>query len=230
MPVIHLVRHGQASFGERNYDALSERGFLQARVLGAHLRAMLPRDFVATCGTLQRHRQTATACLEAMGHAAQWRDDAGWNEFDHEPVIAALRPEYADAARLRSELLAAPDPRRAFQALFEQAVARWAGGAHDDDYVEPWQDFRARCRGALQRLVAALPASTDAIVFTSGGPICALAQELLRIPDDEGFKLNWVHVNCGVTKLIAGRQGVRLSTFNGYAHFDGVHADLVTYR
>ncbi|MEP6940798.1 MAG: histidine phosphatase family protein [Rudaea sp.] len=230
MPAIHLIRHGQASFGQRNYDALSERGFAQSRVLGASLRAMLPRAFATTCGTLQRHRQTATACLEAMGHAAQWQDDAGWNEFDHDPVIAALNPEYADADRLRSDMLAATDPRRAFQALFERAVARWAGGAHDEDYAEPWPVFRARCHAALQRLVATLPASTDAIVFTSGGPICAITQELLRIPDSEGFKLNWTHVNCGVTKLISGRQGVSLSTFNGYAHFAGAHAELVTYR
>lgn len=230
MPVIHLVRHGQASFGQRNYDALSERGFAQARVLGAHLRAALPRAFVTTCGTMQRHRQTAAACLEGMGHPALCKDDEGWNEFDHDRIITALRPEYADPDQLRRDMLVEPDPRSAFQVLFAQAVARWAGGGHDEDYAEPWPAFRARCRAALQRLVATLPASTDAIVFTSGGPICAIAQELLYISDEEGFKLNWVHVNCGVTRLIAGRQGISLSTFNGYAHFDGTHADLVTYR
>ena len=29
-----LVRHGQASFGEKNYDKLSKLGHLQARLLG----------------------------------------------------------------------------------------------------------------------------------------------------------------------------------------------------
>lgn len=70
----------------------------------------------------------------------------------------------------------------------------------------------------------------DALVFTSGGPIAALAQDLLGIPDEQGHRLSWGLVNCGVTKLVRGAEGVRLSTLNGHAHFEGEHAGLVTYR
>ena len=31
MPVIYLIRHGQASFGAENYDALSDHGWEQSR-------------------------------------------------------------------------------------------------------------------------------------------------------------------------------------------------------
>jgi broad specificity phosphatase PhoE len=230
MSAVHLVRHAQASFGAADYDLLSERGELQARVLGKALVGMAPRVAVVACGDMVRHRQTAAGCLQAMGCTTGSSSDAAWNEFDHTALIVALRPDYADPALLRADLMAQPDPRRAFQAMFEQAVARWVGGGHGDEYAETWVDFRARCRRALANVVEALPKGADALVFTSGGPIAALAQDLLRIPDSDGFRLNWGLVNCGVTKLVRGRDGIRLSTLNGHAHFEGEHAGLVTYR
>lgn len=230
MSTVYLVRHGQASFGATDYDVLSERGQQQARVLGDAFARMQPRFESVVCGDMQRHRQTAQACLDAMGRDARWRSDAGWNEFDHVRLITALRPDYADTALLRADLMAQPDPRRAFQGLFEQAMARWVAGGDEADYVETWHAFRDRCRAALASVLDALPQGGDALVFTSGGPIAALAQDLLKVPDSHGFHLNWGLVNCGVTKLVRGREGVRLSTLNGHAHFEGEHAGLVTYR
>ena len=230
MSAIHLVRHGQASFGADDYDLLSELGERQSRVLGQALAGNAARITHAASGDMRRHRQTADACLEAMGGALVPQFDAGWNEFDHMAVIVALRPDFADRSRMRNVLMAEPNPRAAVQALFEQAMARWVAGAHDADYPESWQAFRARCRQALARLAAALPDGADAIVFTSGGPIAAIAQDLLHIPDEVGHRLSFGLVNCGVTKLVRGRDGVRLSTLNGHAHFEGGHAGLVTYR
>ena len=59
MGAVYLVRHGQASFGKADYDALSETGFEQARVLGESLRARLPRPDALFTGSLRRHRETA---------------------------------------------------------------------------------------------------------------------------------------------------------------------------
>ena len=230
MSAVYLIRHGQASFGAADYDRLSERGEQQARVLGSALAHLSPRIGALVSGDMLRHRQTALGCLQAMGRAAEWQVDAGWNEFDHVAVINALHPGDTDHARLRGELMAAPDPKRAFQSIFEQAVERWVGGAHDAEYAETWPAFRARGTAAVATLLDALPQGSDALVFTSGGPIAALAQDLLHIPDSDGFRLNWGLVNCGVTKLVRGRDGLRLSTFNGHAHFEGEHAALVTYR
>ena len=230
MSAIHLVRHGQASFGADDYDLLSALGERQSRVLGQALAGIGPRIVHAASGEMRRQRQTAEACLGAMGGIAAAQVDPGWNEFDHMAVIVALEPRFADRATMRAELMAAPDPRAAVQAVFEQAMARWVAGRHDADYPESWQAFRARCRQALARVAAALPADGDAIVFTSGGPIAAIAQDLLQIPDAVGQRLSFGLVNCGVTKLVRGRDGVRLSTLNGHAHFEGEHAGLVTYR
>jgi broad specificity phosphatase PhoE len=230
MAAIYLIRHGQASFGAADYDRLSETGTLQSRVLGAALAPALRRGCVIVCGSMQRHRQTAEACLDAMGRAREWQTDAAWNELDHEAVIRAYRPEYADHSRLRADLTSAADPHHAFQTLFNDAVARWASGAHDADYVESWTGFRARCQHALDTMLARLPASTDALVFTSGGPIASIVQTLMRTPEGDGFKLSWVLANAGITKLIISANGVVLSTLNGHAHFEGEHAKLITYR
>ena len=230
MSAVYLIRHGQASFGAADYDLLSERGEQQARVLGSALAQGSSRIGAIVCGDMKRHRQTAQGCLQAMGRDVDWQADARWNEFDHVSLVTALRPDYADPARLREDLMGTPDPMRAFQALFERAMARWAEGQHDADYPETWHGFRARCRQALDGVLDALPQGVDALVFTSGGPIAAVAQALLGIPDREGFRLSWGLVNCGVTKLVRGREGVRLSTLNGHAHFEGEHAALVTYR
>ena len=87
---MYLIRHGQASFGEDDYDRLSERGELQARVLGGALVHLSPRIGTVASGDMLRHRQTAQACLQAMGRPAEWQADAGWNEFDHVRLLVAL--------------------------------------------------------------------------------------------------------------------------------------------
>ena len=230
MSVIHLVRHGQASFGADDYDLLSALGERQSRVLGQALAGIGPRIVHAASGEMRRQRQTADACLQAMGSDVPARVDPDWNEFDHMAVIVALHPQFADRARMRAELMAQPDPHAAVQAVFEEAMARWVAGRHEADYPESWQAFRTRCRQALARVVEALPPGHDAIVFTSGGPIAAIAQDLLQIPEGIGHRLSFGLVNCGVTKLVNGRDGLRLSTLNGHAHFEDDQAGLVTYR
>jgi broad specificity phosphatase PhoE len=228
MSVVYLIRHGQASFGAADYDALSETGVRQSQILGRSLARVLTRPATVTCGDMLRHRQTARACMQAVDLTTEWRTDARWNEIDHERIVSAYRPEYKSHDDVRRELMQAADPHQAFQNMFEAAVARWVSGEHDADYVETWPAFRTRCREALEQLVARMPRGTDALVFTSGGPITAIVMDLLGIPDDGRFKSPVV--NCGVTKLLVGRSGVTLSTFNNHAHFDGEHASLVTYR
>jgi hypothetical protein len=70
-------------------------------------------------------------------------------------------------------------------------------------------------------------------VFTSGGPISGSVASLLAdVPEVAGRlwrRLNPVCVNSGVTRLITGRRGTTVVTFNEHAHLDGVPG-LLTYR
>jgi len=64
-----LIRHGQASYGQVDYDRLSPKGEQQARVLGAHL-ATLKLDALYV-GPLRRQQQTAALAAEGAAAAAQ---------------------------------------------------------------------------------------------------------------------------------------------------------------
>ncbi|HEY0660456.1 MAG TPA: phosphoglycerate mutase family protein, partial [Lysobacter sp.] len=59
MSAIYLIRHGQASFGDGDYDRLSPLGLEQSRVLGETLRVRAPQVDLVVCGGMLRHRQTA---------------------------------------------------------------------------------------------------------------------------------------------------------------------------
>jgi broad specificity phosphatase PhoE len=225
MGTIHLVRHGQASFGSADYDRLSDLGLRQSALLGEWLaRIGQPADRVV-CGTLRRHRQTAEACLTAWGAPPEIAEDVGFNEFDHRDILARARPDLAEDGAL-ARLVAGPDGRRAFQQAFAAAVERWMAGGHDGEYAEPWPTFRARCVAALGRVVSA---GGDVWVFTSGGPIAALVQHVLGLSDARMLELNWGIANAGITRLVQG--GRRLGGFNNVAHLEAAGGGaLITYR
>jgi len=230
MGAIYLIRHGQASFDRDDYDELSPLGVEQARVLGAALRARVPRVDAVYTGTQRRHRQTAEACLAAYGYDGVLEESADFNEYDHEEIVMRYEPRYRDRRVMVAEIFQSEDPRRAFQEMFTRAVARWVSGQHDREYSESWASFRARCLRGLDAVIGALDGSKTALVFTSGGPITAIAQTLLRIPDADAFQLNWLLVNGGITKVIYGRRGRYVSTLNEHAHFEGARSELITYR
>lgn len=229
MGVVLLVRHGQASFGTDDYDRLSDLGQEQARVLGAALRSRVPRVGAVVVGSMRRHRQTAEACLEAMGASTPITVDPAFDEFDHDEVIARLDPRYRDKGAIAAELASSPEPRRAFQDLFARAMLRWASGAHDDDYAESWGAFRRRCTDGFDRVAAATRPDDTTLVFTSGGPIAVLMSSLLRVPSERGFELQFRLVNAGVSKVLVGSRGASFGSLNEHAHFEHAGRRLVTY-
>jgi broad specificity phosphatase PhoE len=230
MAAIYLIRHSQASFGSSDYDQLSEVGLCQARVLGDALAVRRVPLSRAVCGTMRRHHQTATGCLEAMGRPAEWTLDAGWNEYDHDDVICAFEPRYRDPACMMADLAASAHPRKTFQEMFVRAVARWASGKHDAEYTETWSAFRERVRAALERVNASLGKSEGAVVFTSGGPIGAVCGALLHLNDADTLRLSSRLANAAITKLVCSDGAIYLSTLNEHGHFEGEHAAMMTYR
>lgn len=230
MGAIYLIRHGQASFGSANYDELSAMGIEQSRMLGDTLKARVAKVDAAFCGTQRRHRQTAEACLGAYGYHTAPEETADLNEYDSDEIVVRYEPRYADRETMFAALSKTGNMRRAFQEMFAQAVARWVGGRHDGEYTEPWPTFRARCIRALDSVVQALGGSKTALVFTSGGPISAISQALLHIPDAHAFEINWTLVNCGVTKLVYSERGKYLLTLNEHGHFEGERKGLISYR
>src|SRR4051812_30533219 len=63
MPIVLLVRHGQASFGGDDYDRLSDLGREQSQATGRWLRHRELRRPVVVHGSLRRQRDTAALAL-----------------------------------------------------------------------------------------------------------------------------------------------------------------------
>lgn len=224
MSVLLLVRHGQASFGAANYDALSEIGHEQARVLGRALRDRGVTPSMVVRGAMVRHRETAEGLLEGLGADVPVEVDDGWDEFDFHHVIDVS----PDTASLLAELPQAEDQRTLFQQVFETATARWTGGEHDDGYHESFPAFRTRVTEALAR-AGDLDAEGPVVVVSSGGPIAIAAAHLLDLDAVAWAKLNKMAVNTAVTKVISGRRGLTLSSYNEQSHLEHDRR-LLTYR
>lgn len=238
MGQIFLVRHGQASFGSDNYDQLSPLGIEQAKILGTwFVRCGQRFDRVVT-GGMERHRQTAQACMAELSVVPNWESDLGFNEYNHDEIMRRHRPEFADPKEVKRFLATHDNAKRVFQQEFEKGMARWMGGQFDHEYNESWQAFRQRCTTALHRLMQAEEASQRIVVFTSGGTISALCQAVLGLPDQNVAQLNWSLVNSAVTKLMfqAGGDGqqaprISLSYLNNYAHLESLpDSKAITYR
>lgn len=240
MAAIFLIRHGQASWGKSNYDELSELGVQQATVLGEALRYRLGQPDHVICGAMRRHQQTALHTLTAMGLSPQWQEDDRWNEYDHVQLLdrqmktltdnqfsstqaSLAQPESSPAAVAHDS----SEVRRHFQELFDRALLRWIGGNNDCDYAESWPDFKCRVAAALQ---AALDRTGNTLVFTSGGTISAIARQLWQIPDASWPLVNRVIANASISKLVIGKRGLHLSTFNDHSPFEGPASRLLTYR
>lgn len=229
MATIHLIRHGQASFGDDNYDQLSATGWEQARVLGRWLAGRVAPDVVIG-GDMQRHRETVEAI--ASGYRTAFPDmqvATGFNEFDHTAVVHRYKPEWADRGRMQSDLAAVEKPAKFFQQTFVKAVDRWTSGDFDSEYPESWPQFKERVQQALDDLVRWADGG-EVFVSTSGGPIAVIVQSLLGISDRKALGLNEVIANTSVSRVLYSGDRRSLAVFNNYSHLEAEGSDLVTFR
>ncbi|MEQ6885907.1 histidine phosphatase family protein [Salicola sp. Rm-C-2C1-2] len=230
MATLHLIRHGQASFGASDYDQLSERGWEQGRVLGRWVsRHTQPERLFG--GELRRHRETIDALAEGFGGGfPESRVHPGLNEFDHRAVLAAYRPGWGDPETMARELAKQPDPRKAFQDAFSEAIRRWIGGEHELDYPESWRSFKKRVLVGFEEVIRDAGDARHVFVVTSGGPISVMAQSLLELDDTRAFQLNEVLANASVSRVLFSGERRSLAVFNSFGHLEGEDPKLVTYR
>lgn len=227
MGQVFLVRHGQASFGAADYDNLSPTGVEQARVLGRWFAQCGHRFTRVVTGGLKRHRQTADACLGAIPDSQRpstLSADPQFDEYDHDDVLTRHRERDPVAAHDEGESNAA------MEQFFRAAMDRWMAGGHDGEYRESWTKFRARCVNGLSKIVDESGASQSVLVFTSGGPIAVICQQVLGLSDRQTANLTWSLANASVTKLLYKPGRVSLSYLNSFAHLEHGAPKSITYR
>lgn len=232
MSVLYMMRHGQASFGQENYDRLSELGLRQASLTGQHLARLGLRFDAAYCGTMSRQRDTARAALAAWPAPPPLMVMPEFDEYQSEPIIKSLLP--AMQAEDPAVALAAAhmyQDRKAFQMIYERAMRRWISGRYPLEQGEAWPQFLARSRAALERVRADNRQGKAVLVFTSGGPISAALRLALGLDDETALRQTWLIKNASLSAFFYHDRAFSLSLFNSTAHLE-LHQEpeLITYR
>jgi broad specificity phosphatase PhoE len=234
-----LVRHGQASFLEPNYDKLSEKGEFQSRLLGeywAQHRIKVDRVY---SGPRVRQRETARIAGEAYSKAGlPWPDPVvidAFDEFQAEAVMAQVLPQVVasdEQVRTLHEAFQKAENKeekfRAFQRVFEIVVNRWARGELSASGIEPWPEFCDRVQLALKKLVQNGNGGQRIAVFSSGGPIGVAMQKALRLSTEATLRAAWMVRNSAYSEFLFSSNRFTLSSYNANPHL--VDPLYLTYR
>jgi broad specificity phosphatase PhoE len=225
MPTIVLIRHGQASFGSEDYDALSPGGHAQADAVARELgRDGRPVRRIVS-GSLLRQRETAAPTASMLGLPVDI--DPRLDEYDMDEILA----HHADT-QVRTG--AGPGGEQVtgaeFQRVLELGMRSWIAAADAGAATETWPQFAARTRAAVVELAAELPSGATGLAFTSAGVIAALCVSILGVAGETLIALNRVCVNGAITLVASGRSGLSLVSFNEHRHLGHDPATAVTLR
>lgn len=198
-PTLILVRHGQASLGEADYDRLSPLGHWQSSLVAGRLgglgRAALVR------GEHLRHRQTAAA-LAVDEDAVEV--DPGLNEYSVKPLLLAAAAQAEQLGLRFPPPEAQADPRAfldVFLAFFPSVLDAWQRERILCDQNGSWAAFSERVKDAGQRLIDRAERQEFVIAFTSAGVISTLTAALLGRDLGWQRRFNVALYNASVTEL-----------------------------
>ncbi|WP_353951601.1 histidine phosphatase family protein [Knoellia sp. S7-12] len=228
MSRIVLVRHGQASWGKKDYDKLSDLGHEQAKVVGRELtgRDLHPSRVVS--GSMRRQRDTAADLVAEAGWETEVAVDDAWDEYAHGAILTAYKPAYRSMTVMKADLARTMRPRRAFDEMYAVATERWVAGEHAADYTEPFTAFGDRVLGGLASVVDDLGQGETAVVVSSAGAISWVAASLIGGGAPVWTQLQRVIANTSLTTLSVGSTGPVLRTFNDTAHLERIPEMLTT--
>lgn len=229
MGVLHLIRHGKASFGEPDYDVLSAVGHDQARLTGETLGRRFERVTTMITGPARRQRSTAeglraglTATLPEGESVPEPVVDERWDEYDSMDILTHTRIE--------------PPPEAGFQEVLDTALHLWIRDEPGEGaYREPFAAFIERIGSALADAAAAASGSgNNVVVTTSAGAIAATMLNVWGIPHERFPAIAGALLTASVTKFAVGTRGITAIGFNDHAHLDVAAPDgtrpLIHYR
>jgi len=222
MGTLYLVRHGQASFGQADYDQLSDLGHRQCVRLGEYFRARGQRFDAVLTGTLRRHSQSLAGIAEGLGWQPEPLALPGLNEYDSEALIRAIHPGP----------LARPDTPEIYRAhfrLLRDALLQWIEGRIEPVGMPSYPQFVAGINDALDR-VRALHHQRQVLLVSSGGPISTAVGQVLGAPAATTIELNLRLRNSSLTEFAFTPKRHMLVTYNTLPHLDEPgREDWITY-
>jgi broad specificity phosphatase PhoE len=219
---LYLVRHGQASFGEDDYDKLSALGHQQSVRLGEYFKARgIAFDAVVT-GTLRRHAETFAGIAQGLGLQAEALQWPGLNEYDSEAVIATIHPH-------KLEKPTSPEMYRHHFRLLRDGLNQWMAGVVSPRGMPSYSDFVSGITSALDH-VRAQHHGQNVLLVSSGGPISTAVGHVLGTSAEATIELNLRIRNSSVTEFAFTPKRHMLVTYNTLPHLDEArYKDWITY-
>lgn len=239
MSRLFLIRHGQASFLESNYDKLSPKGEQQSRILGEYWAGLNLRFDRVYSGPRVRQRETARIVSEAYQAASlPWPEPVvleSFNEFQAETVMERCLPGLigtdSDIRKMHQafkDSQTRPEQFKTFQRMFEVVIGRWAEGQLPLEGIEPWPDFCTRVQRALLQLSSNGNHGEQIAIFSSGGPVGIAMQRALGLSTEATLKTAWMVRNCAFSEFLFSAGRFTLSSYNATPHF--TDPEWITYR
>ena len=225
MGTLYLVRHGQASFGEENYDRLSPLGHLQSQRLGAYLRQRLEREGAhietVLMGSLRRHRET----WKGIAQGAQWSHEAlvwpSLNEYDSHALIETIHPNPLPKPDT-------PELYREHFRLLRDGLHAWMSGQTQPAGMPSYLDFMGGIQAALDHVRQ--HCSGHVLIVSSGGPISTAVGSILGATHPATIDLNMRIRNTALTEFTFNPKRHMLLSYNTVPHLDNAeHQSWITY-
>lgn len=233
-----LIRHGQASFMEENYDKLSSKGKEQSRILGEYLIGRETNIDAVYVGPLHRHQQTldgVMAVYESAGIALpkpqmlQELDEHHATEAMMEAMPYMMKHDaFVQETMARIEAEPAKQRKLFFQ-VFTHFCRLWSQGKFDEQSasIQSWKDFRSTVDTGIQQIVDENPGGKTVLAFTSGGTTAASMGYTLGLSNLDAMELNFIVQNTAMTELLFSQNNLTLMRFNHIPHL--TEKDLITF-
>jgi broad specificity phosphatase PhoE len=239
MGTLLLVRHGQASFLQENYDKLSSIGEAQARLLGEYWVRRGVNFDRACVGPCVRQKDTLKLVTEAYDKAGLKFPEAlvmpEFDEYQGEAVLKRSLPALLENDQRIRELYAAFESstgtagrRVTFQKLFEVVIGQWVRGEISPQGVETWLEFCSRVNSGLSKFLFAGGRRERVAIFTSGGPIAVAMQRAMHLSAERALQVSWMSRNSSWSEFLYSSELFNLSAFNIHCHLRDT--EMMTYR
>ena len=222
MTTIHLVRHGQASFGKEDYDNLSETGLKQAYLLGQHFKTLNLNFDKIFVGTLKRQIQTYKQIIKSYDTSIELESTPLLNEYDVKSVLKGF---------VGGRDLAEPElyDKIVHFELLRNAVKAWTENKIKSFLTETWEEFGIRAEKFLNLINQSID-SNCVLVVSSGGTISMILKQILSLPSSRFLDFHFQIYNSSYSKIKISHYGMAMSLFNCIAHLEsGRDFDKISY-
>ncbi|HNF15772.1 MAG TPA: histidine phosphatase family protein [Leptospiraceae bacterium] len=219
---IFLIRHGQASFGEENYDRLSEKGRLQAELLSEYLRKNFPEPDLVCMGSLKRHEETAAPFIRDRKNCSTVKDRA-LDEFteklwrDMAVHLRSAHPEFGKLISVFQKFSGQKTERvkKMFFRLTGIILHSWRSGITPNGN-ESWAEFKKKKTDFLKDI--SKKNHENIYIFSSGIPLTVMLSDIFGFGSEREMEISLYLWNTSLSILHSANGKIIPVTVNSIPH------------